>query len=57
MNPTSSMVIRNQLQECCDEIRILEELIENARRRYWMLRMEHSPLTWRQWFWIKLGWY
>lgn len=56
-NMNRSLVIRNELRECCDEIRILQGLIEDAKRRYWEIRSKHSRLSWSQWIWYQLGWY
>lgn len=48
-------IIRHPMYECMEEIRILEGLIQDAKKRYWSLRAQRRPLTWREWFWVKLG--
>lgn len=50
-------IIRYPIYECVEEIRILEGLVRDAKRRYWELRAQRRPLTWREWFWVKLGYY
>lgn len=50
------VLIRHPLHECCDEIRILQGLIQDAKKRYWELRAKQQPLTWTEWMWYKLGW-
>ena len=50
-------IIRHPMYECVEEIRILEGLVRDAKRRYWELRAKKQPLSWSEWFWVKLGYY